>query len=123
MPLLAVGVGGFLGAIARYLIDGWISDANHTAFPFGTFAINLSGSFLLGLLFALSTERAVLPAEIRAPLMIGFLGAYTTFSTYTLETTRLLESGSWGLAALNLVASVVAGVGAAIFGLAVGRSL
>lgn len=123
MVLLAIGAGGFAGAVARYAMDGWISGAAPGAFPWGTFAINLSGSFALGLLFALSAERALLSPDVRAPVMIGFLGAFTTFSTYTLESVRLLESGSWALGLLNIFGSVVAGVGAAVLGLALGRTL
>src|SRR6478752_4931206 len=78
MPLLLIGLGGFVGAIARYAVDGAVSDRTGGAFPWGTLFINATGSFVLGFLFALTAERAVLPAEIRGPLMIGFLGAYTT---------------------------------------------
>jgi CrcB protein len=80
MPLLLIGLGGFAGAIARYVVDGVVSDRTGGSFPWGTLVVNASGSFLLGLLFAMTTERALLPAEIRGPLMIGFIGAYTTFS-------------------------------------------
>jgi CrcB protein len=89
----------------------------------GTLVVNLSGAFLLGLLFAWATERDVLPREIRGPLMIGFLGAYTTFSTWMLESWRLVEDGAWQLALLNLGGSVVLGMIAVVGGLAVGRLL
>ena len=85
MPLLLIGLGGFAGAITRYVVDGAVADRTNGAFPWGTLVVNVSGSFLLGLLFALSTDRAILPAEIRGPVLIGFIGAYTTFSTYTPE--------------------------------------
>jgi CrcB protein len=123
MTLVLVGAGGFLGAVARYLVDGWVSTATGGRFPWGTLAVNLSGSFLLGVLFALSLERAVLPAAIRAPVMIGFIGAYTTFSTLTLEAWRLLEDGSYALAAANLVGSLALGVVAVVAGIALGRAL
>lgn len=121
MPLILIGIGGFAGAIARYLVDGAVSERVTGAFPWGTLAVNLSGSFLLGLLFALTAERAVLPAEIRGPVLIGFIGAYTTFSTYMLETWRLMESGAPLLAVGNLVGSTVLGLLAVFLGLAVGR--
>ena len=73
---------------------GFVADRTGGSFPWGTFVINASGSFLLGLLFAMTTERAILPAEIRGPSMIGYLGAYTTFSTYMLESWRLVEVGA-----------------------------
>ena len=123
MELLLVGVGGFFGAIARRAIDLLVSDRTGSAFPFGTFVINISGSFLLGLLFAWATERDVLPASIRGPVMIGFIGAYTTFSTWMLESWRLVEDGAWQLAAVNLAASVGLGLVAVVAGLAVGRAL
>lgn len=123
MPLLLVGLGGFAGAVSRYLLDGWVSERNPTAFPVGTLVVNLTGTFLLGILFAWVIERDVLPPEVRAPLMIGFLGAYTTFSTYVLESWRLVEDGAWVLAFANLAGSVVLGMVAVLAGLAVGRML
>ena len=123
MPLLLIGLGGFAGAISRYLVDGLISDRTGGGFPWGTLVINLSGSFLLGLLFAMTAERAILPAEIRGPLMIGFIGAYTTFSTWTLESWRLIEGGAYGPALANLGGSVVIGMVAVVAGLTLGRVL
>jgi fluoride exporter len=123
VDLLLVGIGGFLGAISRRALDLWVSDRNPTAFPLGTLVINVSGAFLLGLLFAWATERDVLPREIRGPVMIGFVGAYTTFSTWMLESWRLVEDGAWPLAMLNLGGSVLLGVVAVVAGLAVGRLL
>ena len=123
MQLLLVGLGGFAGAVLRWLVDGWVSERNPTAFPFGTLVVNLTGSFLLGVLFAWVIERNVLPADVRAPVMIGFIGAYTTFSTFMLESWRLVEDGAWALATANLVGSVVLGLVAVVAGLAVGRAL
>jgi CrcB protein len=116
-----VALGGAAGAVARYLVDGWIVERAGTSFPWGTLAINLSGSFVLGLLAALAIDRAVLPAEIRAPVMIGFLGAYTTFSTLMLESWRLFEAGQNVAALANLAGSLVLGVAAVAAGLVVGR--
>lgn len=121
MPLLLIGLGGFAGAISRYLVDGFVSERTGGTFPWGTLAINASGSFVLGLLFAMTAERAILPAEVRGPLMIGYLGAYTTFSTYMLESWRLVEGGAWGLALANLGGSVAIGLAAVVAGLAIGR--
>lgn len=117
-----IALGGAAGAVARYLVDGWLAQ-RAGAFPWGTLAVNVSGSFLLGLLFALAIERGVLPREVRAPLMIGFLGAYTTFSTLALETWRLWEDGAGGLALVNLAASALLGVAAVVLGLAIGRAV
>jgi fluoride exporter len=123
MELVLVGIGGFAGAVTRRAVDLWVSDRNNGAFPLGTLVINLTGSFLLGLLFAWAIDRDVLPREIRGPLMIGFLGAYTTFSTWMLESWRLVEDGAWQLALLNLGGSVLLGLIAVVGGLAVGRAL
>jgi CrcB protein len=120
--VLLIGVGGFAGAIARYLVDLEITQ-RFASFPWGTLAVNVSGSFAVGLLFALVTERAALPAELRGPLMIGFLGAYTTFSTLALESWRMIEDGAWLLAALNLGGSVVIGMIVVVGGLALGRAI
>jgi CrcB protein len=123
MPILLVGLGGFAGAVARYLLEGAFSERLTGAFPWGTLVVNLSGSFALGLLFALSADRAILPAEIRGPILIGFIGAYTTFSTYMLESWQLIESGSVGLAAANLAGSIALGIAAVFAGLVLGRAL
>jgi CrcB protein len=123
MPLLLIGLGGFAGAIARYVVDGAVAERTGGAFPWGTLAVNVSGSFALGLLFALTAERAILPAEIRGPVLIGFIGAYTTFSTYTLESWRLVETGEIGAALANLIGSVVLGIVAVVAGLAIGRQI
>lgn len=121
--VLLIGVGGFFGAVARYLVDGQVMRATGAALPWGTFAINISGSFVVGLLFALMTERAVITPELRGPLMIGFIGSYTTFSTLTLETWRMIEDGAWAYASMNLGGSIVIGIAAVIGGVAVGRAL
>jgi fluoride exporter len=123
MPYLLIGVGGFAGAIMRYLVDGVVSDRTGAAFPWGTLVVNATGSFILGLLFALTTERAILPAEVRGPLMIGFVGAYTTFSTYMLESWSLIEGGAYGPALANLAGSVAIGLIAVSLGLLVGRAV
>lgn len=123
LQLMSIGLGGFAGAIARYLLDGWVSDRTAAQFPFGTLAVNLIGSFLLGLLFAITVDRSLLPAEFRAPLGVGFIGAFTTFSTLMLESWRLVEGGAAPLAALNLGGSVALGLMAVVAGLAIGRAV
>jgi CrcB protein len=123
VTLLLVGAGGFFGAISRYLVDGWVSDLTGGRFPWGTLVVNVVGSFALGLLVALSIERAAIPASIRAPILIGFIGAFTTFSTLALESWRLVEDGSWALALGNIGGSMLLGLVAVIAGLALGRAL
>jgi len=121
VTLFLVGAGGFFGAIARYVLDGWVSRLTGGGFPWGTLVVNVSGSFVLGVLFALTVERGLLPAEIRAPLMIGFIGAYTTFSTLMLESWRLAEIGDLWPAFANVGISVILGLVAVAAGLGVGR--
>ncbi len=123
MALILIGFGGFAGAITRYLVDTVIADRTQAGFPLGTLVVNLTGSFLLGLLVALSAERSMLPPEIRGPVVIGFIGAYTTFSTYMLESWRLIEAGAIGLATINLVGSVAIGLLALVLGMTIGRTM
>jgi CrcB protein len=120
---VAIAIAGALGALARYGLDGWISRRAPSSFPWGTFAINITGSFLLGLLFVAMTERLRPDPWLRSAVTIGFLGAYTTFSTLSLETYRLAEDGAWGLAAANAVGSLAAGLGAVYAGVVLGRAL
>ena len=103
VPVLFVGIGGFAGAVARYLVDSRLTAWSGGALPWGTFTVNITGSFVLGLLFALLVERAALAPELRGPLLIGFLGSYTTFSTLALESWRMIEDGAWVYAALESV--------------------
>lgn len=123
MTLLWIGLGGFGGAIARYAIDSIVTGRLGAGFPWGTLVVNATGSFVLGLLFVLSQERTDLPAEIRGPVLVGFLGAYTTFSTFMLESWRLVDSGAWLAAAANMGGSLAVGMIALLAGLAVGRAV
>jgi CrcB protein len=118
-----VAVGGAAGAACRYVLDSWIAQRAGGAFPLGTLVVNVSGSVALGFLFALAIERDVLPAGIRGPVLIGFIGAYTTFSTLMLESWRLAEDGAMGLAVANVVGSSILGLAAVFVGLTVGRAL
>lgn len=109
-PYLWVGLGGFLGANARYLVANLARRIVGVGFPWGTLAINVSGSFVLGLLMTAVGERTLVHSdELRLSLAVGFLGAYTTFSTFEYECHALFEDGQWGLALLNVVGSVVIG--------------
>jgi CrcB protein len=123
MTYVLVAVFGAAGAVSRYWLDGRVTDLTHGQFPWGTFVINVAGAFLLGLLVALTTERLLPHPNWRVALGIGFLGSFTTFSTYTSETVRLAEDGAVGLALLNSVGMLALGIAAAALGLAVGRTL
>jgi CrcB protein len=116
-------VGGFLGAIARYLIGGLIMSSGRFIFPVGTLIINVSGSLLLGLLYGISARHLGPDSSWRIFIGVGFMGAYTTFSTFSYETMHLLENGSFLLACLNILASVIVSLLAVYLGLLFGRSL
>ena len=120
--VLLVGIGGFVGAIARYVVAIVVTDRTTGTFPVATLLINVTGSFLLGLLAGSIEARALAPL-LRPLVAIGFLGAYTTFSTFSYETLRLFELSGTAWALLNVVASVTLGLAAAIAGLALGRAV
>ena len=120
---LIIGVGGFLGANVRYIVGNWAAQKWGGSFPFGTLLINVTGSFILGAFIAVITDRLALDPRWRLFFAVGFLGAYTTFSTYTFETIQLVLAGSWWPAVLNLLASNALGLGAALLGVALARSL
>lgn len=107
--LITIATGGALGALARYGMATAVYRMTSESFPWGTLVVNLSGSFVLGVLVELF-EASVISPEMRSLLTIGFLGAYTTFSTYTLESVNLLRQGEIALAAWNIIASNVLGL-------------
>jgi CrcB protein len=118
-----IGVAGFLGAVARYGVDVAFGPRARGAFPWAIFLVNVSGCFLLGLVFTVFTERFVASSTVRLVLTVGFLGAYTTFSTFALDTVRLLQDGAAVTAGLNAFGSVLLGVIAAYGGIMAGRAL
>jgi CrcB protein len=119
---LWIGVGGFIGAVARYQLDSLVSRHARSDFPWGTLVVNLSGCFLLGVLFTLSSGRLDAYPSLRPALTVGVVGAYTTFSTFSLQAVRLTEDGQIALAAGYVAASVVVGLVAAWAGMATGRA-
>lgn len=120
---VAIAAGGALGALMRF----WLSTAVYAAlgrgFPYGTLAVNVIGSLLMGLLYVLMLERLALGAEWRAFALVGVLGAFTTFSTFSIETLNLLQQADYVKAALNVLVSVVACIGAALIGVLIARQL
>jgi CrcB protein len=116
MEYLMIGIGGFLGANARYVVGGWLTHLWGAQFPWGTFVINISGSFLLGLLMASLNARPLASPQYRLFFAVGFLGAYTTFSTFSYETLRLAQDQSMIAALLNITGSVVLGLVGVSFG-------
>jgi CrcB protein len=119
--LLAVGCGGFLGAVARWGLSSWVQRMTGPGFPYGTFAANMLGCLLIGLVFALVEARPGWPPHLRLFLMVGMLGAFTTFSTFGHETLDLLRDGSWGLALINVMGSATVGLLAVMAGRWLGR--
>lgn len=121
--IFIIGIGGFLGAVARYGVALWIGQRWGRSFPFGTFVVNVSGSFLIGLLMSLFTERFMVNPQWRLLFVVGFLGAYTTFSTFEYETGTLLKDGEWMIAMLNVVLSVIVGFMALKLGETIAKSI
>lgn len=121
MPtVLAIALGGAAGSVARWWIG--LLSPTHAVFPWATLAINVSGSLLLGIL--LSTHALVaVPAELRLALTVGFCGGFTTFSTFSAESVRLVQSGAWGRATAYIVASILLSLAAMAAGIALGRAL
>jgi CrcB protein len=122
-PYLLVGAGGFIGANARFVLARATGALIDTPFPLGTFLVNMSGSFLLGILGALVAQKVSPDAEaLRLALGVGFLGAFTTFSTFEFETHALLEDGSWMAATTNMFASLLVGLIAVRAGIVVAKA-
>lgn len=119
--VLLIAVSGALGSVLRYSVAGIVDDRLGPT-VLGTFVVNVSGAFLLGLFIGLSEERWMVPALGRTAIAIGFLGAYTTFSTLAFETVDLADSGSLATASLNIGGSITAGLLAVYAGLALGRT-
>jgi len=113
--LLAVGTGGFIGAILRFLISGWVQKLTPTLFPIGTLSVNVLGSFIIGFM-ALYFESVVAPHQ-KALVITGMLGALTTFSTFSLETVTMLQGGLWGRVTMNVTLNVILCVIATMLGM------
>lgn len=121
---LLIFLGAGLGGVLRYWVSNWTHLLLGRQFPYGTLIVNISGCFLMGLLFVLILERFDdIGSELRAVLLIGLLGGYTTFSSFSIETINLFESGNWFSAIINIVLSAMLCVVAAWLGVLEGRNL
>ncbi|HXI20740.1 MAG TPA: fluoride efflux transporter CrcB [Gemmatimonadales bacterium] len=118
-----VAVGSAIGGVGRFLLGGLVQRVAGGTFPWGTLVINVTGSVLLGFLYRYATDSAAISPEMRALLTIGFCGGYTTFSTFSFETVRLLEDGELTRGFLYLGLSVVLALGGTLLGIAAGREL
>lgn len=122
MQLVAIGVGGAIGAVLRFVISGIAYNLLGQNFPWGTLVVNMIGCFLIGLFAQLFEEIAISP-NLRVLVLVGGLGAFTTFSTYALENVNLLRDGQFGLALLDVVVSTVLGVVFVFIGMALANYL
>jgi CrcB protein len=121
--VILVAFAGALGAVSRYALEGWVNDLIGRPTVIGTFVVNISGALFLGLFLAVSEERLLVSGPWRTAVAVGFIGAYTTFSTLMFESVDKLESGDVIAAIANLGASVMFGLLAVYAGLTAGRSL
>jgi len=120
---LAVAAGGALGAMLRYYLGGSVLSRTAAPFPTATFVINVTGSFIIGFFLTLATERVNISPHLKLAFAVGFVGAYTTFSTFEYETARLVEEGSYTVAFLNVVLSFAVGFAAVWGGIAAAREI
>jgi len=115
--LLFVGIGGFIGALLRYLVSGYVQNLSHRIdFPYGTLVVNVAGCFLLGALSQLVELQFEITAEVRLLLMVGLLGSFTTYSTFSNETVTLLQDQRAALALMNIGLHLVFGLAAVLAG-------
>jgi fluoride exporter len=119
--LALLAVAGAAGTLARYGLSGLVQRWHPTSFPWGTLAVNGLGCLLFGIIWALSEERMLIGGSARMVLLVGFMGAFTTFSTFAFETTQMLDDSQWMMAASNLIVQNVCGIILLLVGIAVGR--
>ena len=119
LSLLALA--GALGTLARYTLAGWVQRIADGGFPWGTMAVNILGSFLFGIVWMAAENRLVISGQTRFIVLTGFMGAFTTYSTFAFETSAFLRDSQWGLAALNILGQNTLGIIAVLLGFAAGR--
>ncbi len=120
---LAIAIAGGLGSLARYGLAGLVQRWTGPAFPWGTFVVNVVGCLAFGFVVGVIEDRVALAAQLRPFLLVGFLGAFTTFSTFSFESTELLLDRQWWFLAGNIAGQAVVGVAAILVGLTAGRAV
>lgn len=123
LQLIAIAAGGALGAVMRFSMTHGVHRLVSRDFPYGTLAVNVLGSLLIGLLFVLFLEKWTVSVIWRSALMVGVIGGFTTFATFSIETLTLIESGALAKAFANILLSVVLCLGATWIGISLGRQL
>lgn len=123
MKILQLALAGLLGTLARFGLGSLVQRWSGSGFPFGTLAVNLLGCFLFGIVWCLADERLLITGETRRIILTGFMGAFTTFSSFAFETGQMLRDSQWLLAGVNIVLQNVCGIALFFAGLAAGRWL
>ena len=123
MKIFYLGIFGGLGCISRYLVSGWVYNLFGRAIPYGTLAVNVIGSLLLGLIMEACLRSTLLSPELRIGITVGFMGGFTTFSTFSYETVRLIEEGSLVAAGANILLNVIVCIAAAVIGIYLARQI
>jgi len=119
--LLLIGLAGALGSLSRYALSGWVQRYTDSLFPWGTLVVNVVGAFAFGFIWSLVEQRLVVSVETWVVILSGFLGAFTTFSSFMFETSTLVGDGEWGLALANIGGQILLGLLAMFLGLSAGR--
>lgn len=120
---LWISIGAVFGANLRYWVADWAANRWGGDFPYGTFLINMTGSFILGMVVTLITDHYIIDPRLRILITVGLLGSFTTFSTYTYESIALIQQGQWWLGLVNLLGSSLLGGLSALLGIWIGKLL
>lgn len=121
--VLWLALAGACGTVSRFAVYELASKTKVAHLPLGTFTVNILGSFLFGLIYVLAQRKMSISSEMRIILLVGFMGAFTTFSTFAFETARMLKASQWALACGNVLGQTVLGIGALGIGVYVGKSI